>query len=89
MKAKIQFLESYGWIVGERNPLIMTDFSGGYMCCEPYEDDELPTKDGVNGPWCLVGDDLEVLIEGAYEFLTDFIDPALNPLASKGGLPLE
>lgn len=73
---KTEFLESYGWTVGERNPQLHTDFLGAFMCVEPYEEEELPTKDGANGPWCVVGDNLEELIDAAYEFLVDFVDPS-------------
>ncbi len=84
---KQKFLESYGWTVGERNPRINTDFPGAFMCVEPYDEDELPTKDGSNGPWCITGDNLEELIDEAHEFLTDFIDPAVIDAGCCEGCP--
>lgn len=73
MNNKIAFLRSYGWTVGERNPRLNTDYPGAFMCAEPFGDDELPTRDGSNGPWCIVGDDLPSLVNEAYEFLTEMI----------------
>lgn len=69
---KIAFLRSYGWTVGERNSRINTDYPGAFMCAEPFEADELPTRDGSNGPWCIVGDDLPALVDEAHSFLRDF-----------------
>lgn len=72
---KITFLRSYGWTVGERDPRLNTDFPGRFMCVEPHEESELPTRNGENGPWCIVGDDLAELVDEAHDFLTGFIDP--------------
>lgn len=41
------------------------------MVAEGYEDSELPTDDGSNGPWCIVGDDLNSLIAEAFDFAAD------------------
>lgn len=57
-----RFLESYGFTVGDRDPRLNTDFTGKFMVVEPYDERDLPTKDASNGPWCVVGDDLEELI---------------------------
>ncbi|WP_420408671.1 hypothetical protein [Hoeflea sp.] len=70
---KKRFLESYGWKVGERDPRLNTNFPGAFMCVEPHEEAELPTRDGSNGPWCIVGDDLSALIDEAHEFLSAMI----------------
>jgi hypothetical protein len=37
------------------------------MVAEVYEDTEMPTDNGADGPWCIVGDDLPALIRQAYE----------------------
>jgi hypothetical protein len=55
-----------GFIIGDRNPRINTNYPGKFMVAESHEPSELPTKDGSNGPWCIVGDDLDKLIEEAY-----------------------
>lgn len=73
---KIAFLQSYGWTVGARDPRINTDHAGAFMCVEPHEDSELPTRDGANGPWAIVGDDLEALIDEAHAFLSELVEPA-------------
>lgn len=65
---KIEHLRSRGWTVGDRDPRLNTDFPGRYMVVEEHTEDELPTKDGSNGPWCLVGDDLGSLVDEAYDF---------------------
>ncbi len=77
MTDKKAFLESYGFTVGKRNPQLNTNYPGAFMVVEDYEESELPTEDGSNGPWCITGDDLSVLIDVGYEFLTDLIDPDL------------
>lgn len=65
-------LERAGFIVGQRDVRLNTDFAGRYMVAESYDEGELPTRDGSNGPWCIVGDDLDALIAEAYENATDF-----------------
>lgn len=70
---KAAFLRSYGWHVGERDPRLNTDFAGKFMCCEPFGEDETPTRDGSNGPWCIVGDDLSDLIATAHDFLKGWV----------------
>lgn len=59
-------LEDLGFIIGERDPRINTNYPGKFMVCEAHEQSELPTKDGRNGPWCIVGDNLDELIDQAY-----------------------
>ncbi|MBC8719260.1 Lar family restriction alleviation protein [Ochrobactrum sp. Marseille-Q0166] len=68
---KKAFLENRGWTVGKRNPQLNTDHPGKFMCVEPFDVSELPTKDGANGPWCVVGDDLNVLVAEAFCFVTE------------------
>jgi len=68
---KRAFLEERGWTVGERDPRLNTDHAGGFMCVEPHDASELPTRDGSNGPWCIVGDDLDALIDEAYAFAAE------------------
>ena len=57
-----------GWTVGERDPRVNTNYPGRFMAIEPHEDSELPTEDGRNGPWAIVGDDLDELTRKAYDF---------------------
>jgi hypothetical protein len=66
-------LESYGFEVGARNPQLNTNYPGQFMVTEGYDQSELPTADGSNGPWCITGDDLDELITEAYDFLTSLI----------------
>lgn len=68
---KRQRLESYGFTCGERDPRINTNYLGRWMVVESHEDSELPTEDGSNGPWCIVGDDLDVLVNQAYKVWAD------------------
>jgi hypothetical protein len=65
---KKAFLERRGWTVGARDPRLNTDYPGEFMAVEPHEESELPTRDGANGPWCVVGNDLPVLVDEAYAF---------------------
>lgn len=66
---KRAFLENYGWFVGIRDRRLNTNYDGSFMVVEPYDDSDVPTEDARNGPWCIVGDDLDALIEEGYEAL--------------------
>jgi len=46
------------------------------MVVESHDESELPTDDGANGPWCIVGDDLDALIAVAYDVWYDADDKA-------------
>ncbi|TGT64058.1 MULTISPECIES: hypothetical protein [unclassified Mesorhizobium] len=70
---KISFLRSHGWTVGDRDPRLNTDHAGAFMAVEPFDEGQLPTRDGANGPWCVVGDDLPALVDEAYAFLTELM----------------
>jgi hypothetical protein len=59
-------LRSWGFTVGERDPRLNSNYPGRYMVVESHEESELPTKDGSNGPWCIVGDNLDALIAEAH-----------------------
>lgn len=60
-------LERMGFIIGPRDSRTNTNYPGRYMVAEAYTEDELPTEDGSNGPWAIVGDDLDELIVMAAE----------------------
>ena len=64
-------LEGMGFIVGEREPRLNTDWPGAFMVTGSYEESQLPTADGTNGPWCIVGDDLDALIAEAFDTWKD------------------
>ena len=65
---KIAFLRSYGFVVGDRELRLNTNYPGQFMVAESYDENELPTEDGRNGPWCIVGDDLEALVDEGHDF---------------------
>lgn len=65
---KRSLLESRGWTVGARDARLNTDHEGAFMCVEAHDENELPTRDASNGPWCIVGDDLPALVDEAYAF---------------------
>lgn len=65
-------LERHGYLCGARDPRLNTNHVGAFMVTEadyqdPHYGYELPTEDGANGPWCIVGDDLSSLISEAYD----------------------
>ncbi|MBZ5616212.1 MAG: hypothetical protein LAO23_19565 [Acidobacteriia bacterium] len=66
---KIVALLSYGYTIGQRDSRINRNYPGKHMVVEAYEEHELPTDDGSNGPWCVVGDNLTQLIDQGWEFL--------------------
>lgn len=59
-------LRSWGFIVGPRDPRLNTDYQGAFMVAEAYDENQLPTRDGRNGPWCIVGDNYPSLVLEAY-----------------------
>jgi hypothetical protein len=71
MNHKRKQLEAWGFTVGERTLPVNTNYPGKFMVVEPHERSELPTRDGSNGPWAVVGDDLSALIELAFDFAAD------------------
>ncbi len=72
---KQEYLERRGYIVGVRNPQINTNFAGSFMVCENPEGHDLPTEDGSNGPWCIVGDNLTKLVNEAFLVALDIYKP--------------
>ena len=64
-------LLAYGYIVGERDLHMNTAHPGNVMVAEAHS--SIPTKDGSNGPWCIVGNDLAALIDEAYEHLMSVV----------------
>lgn len=71
---KVNALVAAGFTVGDRDHRLNTSFPGKFMVVEPYDEDELPTKDGRNGPWCLVGDDIQVLVAEGYDWFVQAYD---------------
>lgn len=63
-------LEAMGFRIGARDPRMNTAFEGAFMVAEGYEDGHTQ-EDGQGGVWCVVGDDLEQLIETAAGFFDD------------------
>lgn len=63
---EVDQLVEEGFTVGVRDPRLNTRYTGKFMVAESYEDDETPTEDGSNGPWCIVGDDLCELVSEAW-----------------------
>ena len=67
VQAKKSKLVAWGFVVGDRDLRLNTAYSGKFMVVESHEESELPTADGSKGPWCIVGDDLDELINEAYD----------------------
>lgn len=70
----IDKLRSLGFVVGTRDKRVNTDFAGDLMVCEPYDDEQLPTRDGANGPWCVVGYDISELVALGMDFGTGLLE---------------
>jgi len=72
-----QWLVEHGYFVGDRDPRLNTKYPGRFMVTEDdFATYPLPTKDGSNGPWCIVGDDLDALVKQAFD--VHFDDYALS-----------
>ena len=62
-------LEKLGFIVGVRDPKMNTAFLGKYMVSEHYEENHTQVDGGqAHSVWCIVGDNLALLIEDAASF---------------------
>jgi len=81
-RQKIAVLEAFDFTIGERDDRLNTDFDGNFMVVEAVDETineyDLPTRDGSNGPWCVVGDDLDSLVDTAYDYLADMDPPELE-----------
>ena len=64
---KISCLTAYGYKIGVRDTRLKRDFVGCAMVCESFE---TPDED----PWCIVGDDIDELIDEAYKVLVEMQD---------------
>ena len=81
---KRAYLDALGFKIGERDPRgINTNYPGCYMVAEEYEDSDLPTEDGSNGPWCIVGDDLDAMIAEAFNVWFDEDEERANLLRAE------
>ncbi len=79
LRIKERCLLDYGYEIGVRDPRLNSDYPGCFMVVESHEPSELPTRDGRNGPWCIVGDDLAALVTEAFEVLCTFdLDDGTN-----------
>jgi hypothetical protein len=73
------YLDILGFKIGKRDPRgINTNFPGKFMVAEDYDPSQLPTRDGSNGPWCIVGDNLDALIDEAFNVWFDECAEAEN-----------
>jgi hypothetical protein len=71
MAHKFTSLLAWGFICGPRDPRLNTNYPGAFMVAEHYEESELPTPTSSNGPWCIVGDDIDALIDEAFAMWVD------------------
>lgn len=83
-----EVLKSHGFTIGDRDPRLNTDFPGNKMVVEGSmieieKDYELPTQDGSNGPWCIVGDDEEELVKTAFDYCTDLYAETSSTVGEK------
>lgn len=61
-----------GFTVGARDPRVNTDYPGKFMVIEDYADAELPCANGgESGSWAVVGDDLDEMIDQAFDVASD------------------
>lgn len=60
-----------GFKIGDRDPQLNRNHAGRFMVLETPDDVIEPTNNGANGPWCIVGDDLDALIRKAFTVFAD------------------
>jgi hypothetical protein len=81
---KERALRDWGFIIGPRDPRLNTNYKGRFMVVEEeYEDMRLPTRNGSNGPWCIVGNDLNALIGRAYDVWVSVYEPVTDKHISR------
>ena len=66
-------LERSGFVIGARDARLNRNYRGAFMVAEPYTDEDTPTNDGSNGPFCIVGDNLSALIHEAFAIHEDVL----------------
>ena len=59
-------VETLGFQIGPRDPQRRPDVSGKFMALENRTDITTRFEGGPNGPWCMVGDDEDALIDEAF-----------------------
>ena len=64
------WLKMYGFKYGERDPLMNTAFNGRFMVAKHYLDGHTQ-ESSRGGVWCVVGDNLDALIDAAYNAFAD------------------
>lgn len=74
---KTAVLKAYGFTVGARDARLNTDHPGNLMVLEgsiqeAEQDHDLPTANGCDGPWCVVGDSLPELVDEAFDLASSF-----------------
>lgn len=68
---KLHRLTELGFVCGTRDSRLNRNYPGAFMVVECHEENELPTDDGRNGPWCIVGDDFPALVAQAWDIWSD------------------
>lgn len=76
MEGRIEVLESFGFVVGKRDPKMNSDHEGAFMVAEEVPEGYAGQRDGSDNEeiWCVVGDDMELLVSDAIDLVTSF-DP--------------
>ncbi len=66
---KIARLRAFGLVIGDRDPRMNSEHAGRFMVCEAYAPDYPGQRDAADGAgfWCIVGDDLEALVNEAWD----------------------
>jgi hypothetical protein len=72
IEQKRTYLETLGYFCGARDTRLNTKFPGKFVVTDnDWKEYHLPTQDGSNGPWCIVGDSLDDLICQAFNIWYD------------------
>lgn len=77
--AQIRALQAAGFVVGPRDPNMNRAFKGQYMVAEPYEAGTIQDDaEGGDGVWCIVGDDIIVLLREAISDFPNVLDNKIH-----------
>lgn len=82
---KAQALRALGFQIGARDPNLNRAFKGKFMVAEARNpEDPYPTDDAGDGVFCIVGDNLDYLIDQAFNYHRDWFINSFGEFGPEG-----